>query len=203
MIEIEKKFLLTEEQKTALLKNATFLGEKIQTDTYYDTADIALTCKDIWLRNRNGRFEIKIPLHALGDKLALTHYRELETDEEICAFLHLSSCVLTNTVLADAGYLPFATIITTRKRYQDEPYFIDLDSCDFGDGNLYCVTEIETNTEENDREKASQALMDYALRKGLSHSYVRGKLIEYLLRHAPTHYQALVDAGVFYVSPVR
>ena len=90
MIEIEKKFHFTPEQEAKIIASATFLGEKIQTDTYYDTLDFVLTCKDIWLRNRNGRFEIKTPLHVLGNKMALTQYRKIETDEETCEVLHKS-----------------------------------------------------------------------------------------------------------------
>ncbi len=202
MIEIEKKFHFTPGQEAKLIASATFLGEKIQTDTYYDTSDFTLTCKDIWLRNRNGRFEIKTPLHALGNKLAITQYREIETDEEICQTLHLPICTLTNEILADAGYIPFSTIITTRKRYQDEPYSIDLDSCDLGDGDPYFVAEIEIIIEEDHKEEATKKLMDYAVGKGLSIDYIRGKLLEYLYRHSPEHYKALVNAGVIYVPTV-
>lgn len=202
MIEIEKKFHLTQKQEIRLTQDAVFVGEKIQTDTYYDTSDVALTCKDIWLRNRNGRFEIKIPLHALGNKLALTQYEELETDEEICAFLKLPSCLLTNGILAEAGYTPFCTVVTTRRRYQDGDYTIDLDSCDFGNGELYLLAEIEIMVEEHDREEAAKKLTDYAVSKGLSLEYIRGKLLEYLYRHAPEHYKTLVDCGVIYVPPL-
>jgi len=203
MIEIEKKFHFTPEQEAKIIASATFLGEKIQTDTYYDTLDFVLTCKDIWLRNRNGRFEIKTPLHVLGNKMALTQYREIETDEETCEVLHLPPCTLTNEILAQAGYAPFSTITTTRKRYQDEPYSIDLDSCDLGDGHPYLVAEIEIMTEENQKEEAAKKLVDYAVGKGFSIDYIRGKLLEYLYRHSPEHYKALVDAGVIYVPTIE
>ena len=61
MIEVEKKFILTTEQEKSLIEGADFLGEKKFTDIYYDDEDFSLTKKDLWLRNREGRFELKIP----------------------------------------------------------------------------------------------------------------------------------------------
>ena len=62
MIEIEKKFILTPEQEQALIKGADFIEEKEFTDIYYDDKILSLTTKDIWLRERAGKFELKVPL---------------------------------------------------------------------------------------------------------------------------------------------
>lgn len=53
MIEIEKKFLLTEAQRARLLKDAKKLEDKKVEDSYFDTSDYRLTTKDYWLRLRN------------------------------------------------------------------------------------------------------------------------------------------------------
>jgi len=37
MIEVEKKFILNEQDKERLTKNADFLNERVFTDIYYDT----------------------------------------------------------------------------------------------------------------------------------------------------------------------
>ena len=37
MIEVEKKFILNEQDKERLTKEAQFLNERVFTDTYYDT----------------------------------------------------------------------------------------------------------------------------------------------------------------------
>ena len=84
MIEIERKFAVTEEWQRRLTEGAEFVSEKTMTDTYYDTVDFQLTTKDRWLRLRDGKWELKEPLHALGfSKRAADQYRELITEGEI------------------------------------------------------------------------------------------------------------------------
>ncbi len=65
MVEIEKKFRLTQEQERQLLEGATSMGVKKNTDIYFDTEDFVLTRQDHWLRERNGRFEVKKRGHEL------------------------------------------------------------------------------------------------------------------------------------------
>ena len=58
------------------------MGERTLKDTYYDTDDLSLGHSNRWLRSRNGRFELKVPLAAEISEL-FNEYRELETEEEI------------------------------------------------------------------------------------------------------------------------
>ena len=62
MIEVEKKFQLSGEQQERLLEGATFLKEKIQTDTYFDTLDYKYSRNHTWLRERDGSYELKISI---------------------------------------------------------------------------------------------------------------------------------------------
>jgi adenylate cyclase class IV len=192
--EVEKKFVLTKEQEEKLLQGAEFLGEKKFADTYYDDAAWSLTTKDIWLRDREGRFELKVPMNVAIEERVTDRYQELETDKEIAKFLQLPE----NTPLADAlkekGYAPFVMIATSRRKYKKDGYGIDLDEADFG----YSVAEIEYMAEDGSKmQEATDKLIAYAASQGIANDdVVRGKVAEYLRRNDPTHFQALIDAEV-------
>ncbi len=193
MIEVEKKFRLTPEDETRLLEGATFLKTATNEDIFYDTDDFALTRQDHWLRKRSGGWELKRRVHELGHKFGGTAYDEIENEEGIRAFLHVPTNGTLAEDLAGLGYKPFAPIVKERRSYEKEGFHIDLDACDFG----YELAEIELLLEnENGREDALRRIEDFAARMGLDQTPVRGKIIEYLYRFSPTHYQALVDAGV-------
>ncbi len=183
MIEIEKKFLLNDAERERLLSGATFMETVVNIDTYFDLEDHSLTCRDCWLRKRNSNWELKIPLHALGEKTAVTHYRELTEHDEILAVLEFNF----------AEYQPFCTIVTTRRRYKKNDFSIDLDSCDFG----YDLVEIELMvSEDDDRAAATELILAFAQKYGLRTDRVRGKILEYLRRFRPDHLRQLVEAGV-------
>ncbi|MBI4598960.1 CYTH domain-containing protein [Candidatus Uhrbacteria bacterium] len=193
MIEVEKKFKLTPEQEVRLLEGATFLKAVTNEDIYFDTKDFSLTKQDHWLRKRSGRFELKRRVHELGHKLGGTAYDEIEDEAGIRTFLKLPVVDSLEADLTNTGYKPFAKIVKERKSYEREGFHIDLDVCDFG----YELAEIELLLEdENQRQEALKRIEDFAKRMGLDQTPVRGKIIEYLYRFAPEHYQALLDAGV-------
>ena len=60
MIEVEKKFQITNAQRDRLLEGAEFVYKKDIRDTYFDRG-VELCTKDLWLRERDGRFELKYP----------------------------------------------------------------------------------------------------------------------------------------------
>ncbi len=131
MIEIEKNFDLKPGDKERLIKDAEFLGSKSFTDVYYDNATYDLTAKDFWLRTRDGRFELKVPLNTKGISRETTdQYRELETDEEIASELRLIIKDNLAKALAEAGYKPFATITTKREEYRKGDFKLDFDAVD-------------------------------------------------------------------------
>ena len=88
MIEVEKKFLLTNEEKERLIEGAEFLVEKKQSDVYYDTADYKLTLKDWWLRSRNGIFELKVPLTSENHR-SVDQYEEYDDEDQIRELINL------------------------------------------------------------------------------------------------------------------
>ena len=195
MIEVEKKFILNEQDKERLTKEAQFLNERVFTDIYYDTEIFSLTTKDKWLRSREGRFELKLPLHEGVDRLA-DQYDELEDEQKIREALNLPPKGNLADDLAKAGYSPFCTCKTTRRKYKKEPFIIDLDVVDFQDFT-YNIGEIELMVnEKSEIESAIEKIMDFAKSQNLTIAPVRGKVIEYLKRTKPNHYQTLVRAKV-------
>ena len=193
MIEVEKKFLVGEDELARLIRGANFLNETKHTDIYYDTADHALTKKDTWLRTRSGKFELKFPVSAVGAEQRIVAYDEIENDAEICAKLGIPDAEPLEKVLARLGYAPFATITTTRMKYEKDGFHIDVDSADFG----YAVLEIELMVPSDDAVKAAyQRILDFATVNGIPipKKRNRGKVIEYLRRNDPEHYRALEKA---------
>ncbi|OGZ45752.1 MAG: hypothetical protein A3C84_00345 [Candidatus Ryanbacteria bacterium RIFCSPHIGHO2_02_FULL_48_12] len=193
MLEVEKKFELDDASQAKLLAGTSFVSEKTFTDTYFDTKDFSLTTKDIWLRDRGGRFELKVPLNDTWDKRVSDQYRELETDAEISEFLHLADDTALKEALHASRYMPFASIVTTRRKYRKDKFIIDIDVLDFG----YQIAEIELMVkQESDIPVAVAEIIAFASAYGLRLGYVRGKVIEYIRRNNLEHLRALVAAGV-------
>ncbi len=189
MIEVEKKFRLKAGDEERLIAGAEKVSEKSMTDCYYDLPDYSLTKKDWWLRRRDDRWELKIAVHDRKlRKRNEDQYDELEDEGKIREALALSLKVDLLSGLVEAGYVPFATIQTTRRKYRRDGFTIDLDTMDFG----YEICEIEKMVHE--REQADQAveqILQFAQKLGLDHGTVRGKVLEYLFRKAPEHYKTL------------
>ena len=195
MIEVEKKFILNEKDKERLTKDAEFLGERVFTNIYYDTQDFSLTANHKWLRCREGRFELKIPLHVGLERLA-DQYDELEDEPKIREVLDLPTGGSFVDDLAKAGFSPFCSYKTTRRKYKKEPFIIDLDTVDFQDFT-YNIGEIELMVrKKSEIESAIKKIITFAEEQKLTPVPVRGKVAEYLKRFRPNHYQALVQAKV-------
>jgi len=195
MIEVEKKFILSEQEKERLIKDAEFLSERVFTDIYYDTEKFLLTSQDKWLRSREGKFELKLPLHKGRERLA-DQYDEIEDEQKIKQVLNLSPNKNLADNLIKAGYSPFCTCKTTRRKYKKELFIIDLDIVDFQDFT-YNIGEIELMV--NDKSEVGGAIkkiMNFAKAHNLTVAPVRGKIIEYLKRVKQNHYQTLVKKNV-------
>src|SRR5579864_1260452 len=85
MIEVEKKFILTPDQEKKLIEGAEFVVEKQFTDIYYDDKDFSLTTKDIWLRERDSKYELKLPMNKSSERRVVDQYRELDVEDDILA----------------------------------------------------------------------------------------------------------------------
>lgn len=195
MIEVEKKFILAESDIDRLSDGAEFVSKKSFTDVYYDTPDLLLTTKDHWLRFRDGRAELKVPMSEVLTRTA-EQYEEVEDEEEIKRILNLQGEGSLVNILRQNGFQIFCECTTTRQKYKKENFVIDLDEVKYSDF-VYSIGEIEMLVKEkSEMEEASQKIIRFAKDNGLALAPVRGKVIEYLKRIRPAHYRAMVEAKV-------
>ena len=201
MIEVEKKFILLKDQEKSLVDGAEFLGEKVFTDVYYDTEDFSLTRNDKWLRARENKFEFKISLDSRAGR-EMDLYDEIEDEGEIRKRLNLSDGKNMDEALLENGYSKFCICKTTRKKYKKDGFGIDIDFVDFGDFN-YELAEIEIMVnDKSETQVALDQIISFAKSNNLTIGYVRGKVIEYLLKKKPKHFHALVESGVVRESQI-
>ena len=194
MIEVEKNFDISPSDKERLIKESQFLGKKVFTDIYYDTTDYRLTRKDRWLRQRNNKWELKIPFAQKDANERITdQYYELENEKEIAKALEINFTESFSEAVKRSGFFPLATITTTRETYQKEDFRIDFDEMDFG----FSALEVELLVvSESEVPLAEKRILEFAKNHGLKDNKVRAKVIEYLFRNNLDHYNMLVATGI-------
>lgn len=196
MFEVEQKFKLSDLDIVRLTDGAEFLGEKKFTDVYYDTEKFTLTSQDIWLRSRGENFELKLPMYKVGEGELTNQYQEIESEEKIREIFAIPIIKSFIEDIEALGYFPCCTCTTTRKKYKKGKFVIDLDLVEAQDFN-YAIGEIELMVEEKSQmADAIAEIVEFAKEHEIKIEYVRGKVLEYLKRKKPEHFQALVDAGV-------
>ena len=199
MMEIEKKFQLSNEQKKRLLEGAQFISERTITDTYYDKHTHDLTKQDCWLRCRNDKYELKVGAKNY-DKRTIQKYTEIETEEAIREFLDMPQIDNFTKDLVANKYMPFMSCVTTRTKYHKDGFTIDLDDVDYDSNFDYQLAEIELLIQDIENElEAIQKILNFAKKHGLSDEPIRGKVIEYLAEKRPNHYQDLLNSGVIQI----
>ena len=198
MIEVEKKFLLeSPDDERRLLEGATFLGEKKYRDTYYDDATYTLTTSNRWLRDRDGVWEMKIPLpNTTRDEDWVNQYDERAGEEAMRDTLNILKNNNLKSDLAARGIKPFCSFVTHRTSYKRDPFIIDIDMMDYG----FRVAEVEYMVEtKGDVDAAAKKIIQFAKERALSPTPVRGKCIEWLRRNNPAHLEALNRAGIIHI----
>lgn len=193
MIEVEKKLKITTEQEKSLITDAEFIEEQKLVNSYYDNKEYSLTKKDLWLRDRNGRFEMKIPIAANHTG----QYEELENDDDIKKILNFPEEINLRQELEKRGYFPFYSCLTIRRKYRKEGFSIDLDLTYFNEKTSYEIAEIELLV--NKKEEVAEAIAKikkFAAQNGIPYDRAPGKIIEFLKRYRPEHYEALIAAGI-------
>lgn len=173
LIEVERKFILTENSEKKLLElGATLLWEKSFHDIYYDTPSYRLTLSDMWLRQREGRWELKTPVPGASITTSSTQYNELTDEKDIVAELAIrlsldsgmSESVKRVKEFVHIGLLKeFCSFTTTRKSYGLQTCSVDLDMTNFG----VKIGEIEMVVVDRDRiPEALDAIEDIAKQLG-------------------------------------
>lgn len=253
-IEIEKKFICTPSVLHYCLQNSITSVDIKMTDTYYDNSSFTLSKKDMWLRRRNGKLELKWPQQKENnqkqDSSGTDFYLESTDVNEISKIIKEKTAVLltptdeTNYSWLQRGNIStFGVIRSLRRRHflnvhlekyptvtRNDPsfqrnyqaVFVDIDNVIFFPAHIfgedddhsyfldetkecdaaykYVIGEIEFC---NDNELATLSRSDQVdiMRQvfetiGIDGSKpVRGKVLEYLYRFSPEHYQALEDCG--------
>lgn len=198
MIEVEKKFLLeSPDDERRLLDGATFLGEKKYRDTYYDDTTYTLTTHNRWLRDRDGVWELKIPLpNTTRGEDWVNQYDEIVGEDAIRHALTIQKKETLLQDLAARGIKPFCSFTTFRKNYRRDPFTLAIDEMDYG----FRVAEVEYMVAANDAiDTAAAHILQFAKEKKLSPVPVRGKCIEWLRRNDPKHLAALDKAGILHI----
>lgn len=200
MIEVERKFHLSENQKQGLLKGAVFLGEKEMTDIYYDRLNWALSMRDMWLRQRNGSFQLKVPLASAGSD-GVDRYNETEDEAEIRSLISLPPGEGLAKDLGMGGFMPFCILKTKRKKYRKGGFVIDLDEA-IGEDFSYAIAEVELMVDLEEQTDGAAASIDAFAREHALQldDKIERKVLSYLKSQRPEHYRALVEAGIAYGS---
>lgn len=202
MIEVEKKFILSAEQQQELLEGAESLSTKAITieDLYFDTEDYRLTSQNLWLRQRDGDYELKAPLQSDGDsRKGANRFRELTSLDEIRAELQLASDVDFEVALSRAGIERFMTCYTNRKSYLKDQFKIDIDKATYSTSLFtHAVAEIELLVdEESQADAAEESIIEFAKAHNLAtDQIVLGKIAAFLQVERPKHFRQLVAAHV-------
>jgi len=174
--------------------SAEFVKEVINHDIYYDTDDYRLIKENKWFRNRDGQFEIKIPIP--NKEKLINIYNEVTDLKEIAEHIRLkqlSGDFEENLRLN--GFQVLVKIITKRRKFKIREFNIDIDEADYG----YAVCEIEKMVEkEEEVEKATEDIFSLARSLGLEVKFVRGKGLEYFYRFNKKVYQLIEDLRLRY-----
>lgn len=183
MIEVEKRYKFDIQAKERLIKSARFVSNLEYRDIYYDKSDCDLLRQDIYLRNRNGQFELKLPV-----KVASRHtgtprsYEEVENEDEIRRELAIGDAMPIIRALKQHGYSNIAEYKIFRSTYRIDDLRIDIDEMDYG----YEMIEIEILVDDlSDIGNAEKRIEEIATVCGLDSGYIHGKLEEYCRRFNP------------------
>lgn len=178
MIEVERKFQPTEKQLKALLKDAEFVGDKVNHDIYYDFPDYKLMKEGVRLRSRNGNFELKI-------NQSRSVNTEIENKKEIEEYFK------TNNIeeFIKQNLVPIIDYTTKRTEYKKGEFVIDVDETNFG----YNLCEIELMVEREDEVKeAKEKIKNFAKEYNWEMTKILSKGLEYLKIFNPEVYKELI-----------
>eukprot|EP00624_Nannochloropsis_granulata_P002372 evm.model.NODE_22070_length_83641_cov_42.053585.2 len=227
-LEVEAKFALPADrvalEEKILASGGELKGAVIFTDIYWDLPGEVFSLANVWLRQRSGIWELKVPAVEGGhpNQQPIACYREILGRADITAWLvaafpamlrPLAHLPLTE-LLEKAGAYHMASYTTERSKYvipclggeeggrgggigERQMLRIDVDDASFGFG----LVEIEELVASQDDIAAAEKRIERCAREQLGlegvESLMRGKLEEYILKHDPAHHARLVERQVF------
>lgn len=200
-IEIEKKVKLDPHHIKQIEEKGIFVKEVQFRDTYFDRADFYLTTQNIWLRQRESQFELKVGVKRANG--SIDRYEEITGEEKILTYLNLPSNFSENILdtFSHLGIIPFSSFTTQRRSYILGECSVDIDVANFGD-LMYRVGEFELLVSNIDQvRKAEEKIKNILRQMKIDLSVVMpAKLTYYLYHKRQEHYKALIDHRV--VQPI-
>jgi len=192
MIEVEEKFELTEGALEQIKKICQFLREEKLHNKYFDYSDNRLFLSDIWLRDRNGKLELKYPVHKNG----YFNYKEYNNPEEIFEKLNINHEKRKGwqETLKNNGLNVVIDYKDVRQKYKCEDFNIDVDITDFG----HSLFEIEVMVVNESRIKeAEERIFDFLKRYNIDTQQTpNGENVVYLKKFLPELYKKLKEKGI-------
>jgi hypothetical protein len=204
-----------------ILLTHTYTHTHTQTDIYYDLPGHLLSLANVFLRQRSGIWELKVPAVSgeHPNTATVACYREITGQEDIATWLReafptelgaLEPSLPLPELLRVAGVYPMAKYQTHRSKYtilvkekgsqDNQPPAVlnlDVDEASYG----YTILEIEDLVATAEGINDAKARILFCAREMLGlegvDDVIRGKLEEYLLRENPPHHARLVKEGVF------
>jgi adenylate cyclase class IV len=222
-VEVEAKFALPADRKALeekiLAAGGELKGAVIMTDIYWDLPGEAFSLANVWLRQRSGVWELKVPAveGEHPNQQAIACYREICGQADIARWLVAAFPALLGplahlplpVLLEKVGGYPMARYTTERSKYaipcvggeggegEGQMLSIDVDEASFGFG----LVEIEELVARQGDIAAAKKRIERCAREQLGlegvEDVMRGKLEEYILRHDPAHHQRLGGTQVF------
>lgn len=195
MIEVEKKIVLTPDLLEYLATHCRYSDKKMIQDTYFDTPDYRYTSQNMWLRQREGAFELKRAV--VGEDRSIDRYEEITDLKSILFALAIENHHHFSSSLVAAKIYPFASFTTLRQKYFLPDFTIDIDLADFGNFT-YHIAEVECLVEhEEEIAQAEERINDFLSQFSIDLSFKPpAKLTAYLARSRPDHFKVLQNAGV-------
>lgn len=192
-IEVERKFYVSDHALANIAKLSTTTTSTITLNDSYYRESLALS--DRWLRHRNGKWQLKVPLPKPQSKSSHTSvYREI-TGPAVWRELNDSPIDVNRIV-------PYATIVTDRKelhaKWQGAHFSIVLDACAGPRGFRYHLGEIEVLVDHSSKVPEANALIDRVAKSlGIElHHTTEGKLMAFLKQKNPQLYYKLEQRGL-------
>lgn len=152
MIEVEKKCIPDIKIIDAIRKESQKTIKIVLEDKCLDFQDLRLIKNDIWLRCRNGRYDLKKPIlrkETWGDI-----YEEIEDEKRILDELKIESFL-------DTALITLSHLITKREEFLLDPFTIVLDQVVCPENNFqYNLMEIELLVNSEDESEEARKEID-------------------------------------------
>ena len=206
-IEIEAKFPFQEVDVARIAAHGHLKGTKIFTDIYWDEPmSYRLTTQDMWLRQRERAWELKVPLTTWRREKAagpssIDQYKEIAGERDIASFLLDRGLIeqplmlrALEDLLRSNNFASFGKITTERLTYECEGVTVTFDTAT---PLNYRVGEVEVMVDAStDVSVAEARIRSFAQKFNLSiESRLRGKVLELIKRSSARHWQMLRESG--------